>query len=38
MNFTGAVIESAQQDFSILGILFFISGLIFAFIYARKRR
>jgi len=38
MNFTGAVVGTAKNDFSILGILFFIGGLIFAFVYARSKR
>jgi len=38
MNFTGAVIGTIKHDFSILGILFFIGGLIFSFVYARSKR
>jgi hypothetical protein len=38
LNFTGAVVSSAQQDFSILGILFFICGLVGSFIYVRSKR
>lgn len=37
-NLTGNVIGSVKQDFSILGILFFILGLVFVFVYARSKR
>ncbi len=37
LNFTGAVVGTAKNDFSILGILFFIAGLICAFIYWRNK-
>jgi len=38
VNFTGAVVGSTQYDFSILGILFFVLGLVFIFVYARHNR
>jgi hypothetical protein len=38
INLTGAVTGTAKSDFSILGILFFIAGLITAFIYFRSKR
>ena len=38
INFTGAVVGSVKNDFSILGILFFLCGLVGAFVYARNKR
>jgi hypothetical protein len=38
MNFTGNVVGTTKKDFSILGILFFIGGLIFSFVYATSKR
>jgi uncharacterized membrane protein (DUF485 family) len=38
INITGAVVGSVVHDFSILGILFFLKGLVLSFIYARSKR
>ena len=38
VNLTGAVTGTAKSDFSFLGIILFIAGLITAFIYFRKER
>ncbi len=38
LNITGNIIGNTQQDFSILGILFFLCGLVGAFVYARNKR
>lgn len=37
-NITGNVVGSLKQDFSILGIFFFILGLALTFFYARSKR
>jgi hypothetical protein len=37
-NFTAAVVGNVKHDFSILGILFFILGLVGLFVYAKSRR
>ena len=38
INLTGAVVGSAKQDFFILGIIFFILGLVGAFVYVRSKK
>jgi len=38
VNLTGAVVGSAKQDFFILGIIFFILGLVGVFVYVRSKR